>query len=61
MGTLIGLLILVLVAGLLWWALTRIPLPAPLGMVVQVVFILLFALVLLGMLFGSVPLPALRL
>lgn len=60
MNTLIALLVLVLVAGLLWWAITQIPLPAPLGMIVQVVFIVIFALVLLGMLFGAVPVPAMR-
>lgn len=60
MGTLIALLILVLVAGLIWWALTMIPLPAPLHMVVQVVFVVIFAILLLGMLFGQFPIPALR-
>lgn len=60
MGTLIALLILVLVAGLLWWAITQIPLPAPLAMVVQVVFVVVFALILLGMLFGQVSVPSIR-
>jgi hypothetical protein len=61
MSTLIALLIVCLVAGLLWWAITKIPLPEPMGMIVQVVFVVIFALVLLGMLFGSVPVPTLRL
>lgn len=61
MGTLIALLILVLIAGLIWWAISQIPLPQPLGMVVQIVFILIFAIILLGMLFGQVQVPALRL
>ena len=60
MGTLISLLILVLVAGLLWWAISQIPLPQPLGMVVQVVFVVIFALILLGMLSGHFPVPNMR-
>jgi hypothetical protein len=61
MSTLIALLILVLIAGLLWWAITQIPLPAPIAQIVQVVFVIIIALMLVGMLFGGVPLPTLRL
>lgn len=45
---LVNLLILCLVLGLIWWALTSIPLPAPFGVVVRVVFAILAIVLLLG-------------
>jgi len=58
---LVSLLILAIVAGLLWWAITMLPLPAPFAQIVRVVFVLIIVLVLLGVLFGNVQVPVLRL
>ena len=60
MGTLITLLVIVLVAGILWWAVTMIPLPDPAATIVRVVFAVILALVLLSMLFGGIDVPHLR-
>jgi len=59
---LVSLLILVLVFGLVWWIFTSIvPLPEPFGRVAQVIIAILFILCLLGILFGGINLPALKL
>lgn len=51
---LISLLILVIVFGLLYWALTLLPLPQPFRNIALVILILIFILVLLGMV-GVLP------
>lgn len=59
---LVTLLVLVLVFGVVWWLFTSvIPLPAPFAKVAQVIIAVIFVLVLLGMVFGGVDLPAVRL
>jgi uncharacterized membrane protein YjjP (DUF1212 family) len=61
---LINLLIAVIVLGLIfylvYWVLSKIPLPAPFNVVAQVVLGLIAVVVLLGLLFGQVDLPVLR-
>jgi hypothetical protein len=62
MNLLITLLILVLVAGLLWYLFTTVvPLPAPFLKIAQVLLVLIVVLYLLGALFGGVSLPMVRL
>jgi hypothetical protein len=62
MNLLITLLILVLVAGLLWYLFTSVvPLPAPFLKIAQVLLVLIVVLYLLGALFGGVSLPMVRL
>jgi hypothetical protein len=62
---LISLLITVVVLGLIFylahWALSRIPLPEPFGVVANVILVLIVVIVLLGLLFGSISVPVLRL
>lgn len=58
---LITLLVLVLIFGIIWWIFTSlIPLPAPFAKVAQVIIALIFVLLLLGIFFGGVDLPVLR-
>jgi len=61
---LINLLIAVIVLGLIfylvYWVLSKIPLPAPFNVVAQVVLGLIAVVVLLGLLFGQVDIPVLR-
>lgn len=52
MTMLLWLVFLVVVLGVVWWIISQIPLPAPMGMVVRVVFGLL-ALIVLFWLFSS--------
>jgi hypothetical protein len=62
MNLLITLLILVIVAGLLWYLFTSVvPLPAPFLKIAQVLLVLIVVLYLLGALFGGVSLPMVRL
>jgi hypothetical protein len=65
MNSLISLLITVIIIGLVfylvWWAISKIPLPDPFGVVVQVILALIAVLVLLGLLFGGVSIPHLKL
>lgn len=49
----IDLAVLVIVAALVWWLLTQLPLPAPIGQVVQIVFVVICVLALLSILTGS--------
>ena len=57
---LVSLLILAVVAGIAYWLLGMLPLPAPFRQIVQVIVILICLLVLLGVLFGGVQVPHLR-
>jgi hypothetical protein len=58
---LITFLILVLVAGVLWWVFTTlVPLPAPFNKVAYVVIVLILLLMFIGIFFGGYHLPLLR-
>jgi len=52
---LISLLIFALIAGVVWYVLTLIPLPPPFNTIVQLVFLLICVLVLLSFLWPIVP------
>jgi hypothetical protein len=56
---LIFLLVMILVYGILWYVVARLPLPAPFDVTVQVILALIFIFVLLGALYGGVPVPVL--
>ena len=45
---LITLLILVIIAGIVWYIVTLLPLPHPFGVIAQLVILLIFVLVLLA-------------
>ncbi len=61
LNLLITLFVFVLVFGLLWWLVTKvITLPEPFSKVAQVLIVLIFIVLLLGILFGGVDLPVLR-
>jgi hypothetical protein len=61
---LIGLLVTVIILGLvfyvIYWLLGKIPLPEPFSVVAQVILGLIVVLVLLGLLFGHISIPTLR-
>lgn len=46
-GLLINLVIILMVLGVIWWALSLIPIPEPFGMIARVVIGLIFLIVLL--------------
>jgi hypothetical protein len=54
---LVYLLVLCLVFGLIYYALGLLPVPPPFKNIVMVILILIFILLLLGAMFGTVPLP----
>jgi hypothetical protein len=61
--SIIGLLVLVVVLGLVYYLLTMLPIPAPFKTIIHVVFILILIVVLLswsGILSGSLNGPILR-
>jgi len=59
---LVTLLILVLVGGLIWWIFTSIVvLPEPFNKIAQALIAVIFIVLLLGILFGGVDLPVMRL
>ena len=45
---LITLLVFILVAGILWYIITLLPLPHPFGLIAQLVLLIIFVLVLLS-------------
>jgi hypothetical protein len=55
MSILISILIFCIVAGLIWYLISLLPLPAPFGQVVRVVLIVIAVLWLVGMLTGYAP------
>lgn len=57
---LITLIIFCIVAGLIYWLLTMLPLPDPFKTIIMVAFILILILVLLGYFFGGLDLPLRR-
>lgn len=58
-GALINLLIVLLIVGVLWWAVTAIlaliPLPAPIGQIVRIILILILCLIVINALLGFLP------
>jgi hypothetical protein len=54
---LVDLLIIALVAGLIYWLLTLLPIPQPFKNVVMAIFIVICIIWLLGAAFGSFPTP----
>lgn len=54
MTILLNLILWLVVLGLVWYLIGLLPLPAPIGQIITVVFVLLLILVVLG-LFGVVP------
>ncbi len=63
--SLIGLLVYVLVIGLifalLFWLVDQLPLPAPFNMVAKAILAVIAIVLLLGIVFGGVSVPVLRL
>lgn len=57
---LVTLIVFCIVAGLVYWLLTMLPLPDPFKTIIIVAFILILILVLLGMFFGGIDVPHLR-
>ncbi len=58
---LITIVVFLVVGGLLYYLITLLPLPSPFPQVIQVAIILILILVILGALFGGVPVPAFHL
>lgn len=50
---LISLIVLCIVGGLLWYLVGMLPVPAPMKQVINICFILIMILVLLGVFFGG--------
>lgn len=61
METIVSIIILLVVVGLLWKLVLALGLPAPIGEWVNIAFIVLLILLLLGFLFGGLTLPVLNL
>lgn len=58
---LITLLLLILILGLIWWAVTSIvPIPQPFMKVAQVILVLIVVLLIIGIFFGGYSLPLLK-
>jgi hypothetical protein len=51
---LVYLLVLVIVFALVWWVLTQVTLPPPIGQFVRIICVVIFALMAFGQLFGFV-------
>lgn len=58
-GALINLLVVLLIVGVLWWAITAVlgllPVPEPIGQIVRIVLILVLALIVINALLGFLP------
>jgi hypothetical protein len=59
-GLLVFVLIVVLIFGLIIYFIRTIPMPAPWGIVAQSIVALICILLLLGVLFGGISVPVLR-
>jgi membrane-bound metal-dependent hydrolase YbcI (DUF457 family) len=57
MEILLSILVLAIVGALIYWILTLIPLPDPPKTIIQVIFLVVFVIILLGYLFGYGPHP----
>ena len=55
------IIVFCIVAGLLWWLVTLLPLPEPFPTVIRVCVVVMLILILLGMVFGGVDVPRIRL
>lgn len=55
MNTIISLIVFLIVLGLIWWLVKMLPLPAPIDQIVQVLFIILAIVAVLGLFSGYVP------
>lgn len=53
MTLLVTLLIYILIAAVIWWAISLLPLPAPFGLIVRVVFAVVVVVFLLNLLAGG--------
>lgn len=55
-AALINLLVVLLIVGVIWWAVTAIlaliPLPAPIGQIVNIVLVLILCLIVINALLG---------
>ena len=63
MNIIINLIVYLIVFGIIWWAVNLLPLPAPIGQIVRVLFIILLILIILSAV-GIIPgnyLPPIRL
>jgi len=58
---LITIIIFAIVAGLLYWLVGLLPIPEPFGTIIKVCAVLICVLLVLGILFGGVSVPVLRL
>lgn len=54
MDIIVNLIIYLVVLGLIWWLVSQLPLPAPVGGIVRVLFIILVIMVVLAV-FGIIP------
>lgn len=62
MDTIINLIAYLVVFGLIWWLVSMLPLPAPVGQIVRILFIILLIIIVLSF-FGIIPgghLPRIR-
>lgn len=48
LDVLINLLIICAILGIAWWAISQLPLPAPFGVVMRIIFALVAIILLLG-------------
>ena len=53
MELLISLLIFLVIASVVWWAVGMLPLPAPVRPIVLVILVIIFLIMMLGMLPGT--------
>jgi hypothetical protein len=54
MNILISLIIYLVVFGLIWWAVSLLPLPSPVAQIVRVLFIVILIMIILSV-FGIIP------
>ncbi|HEY6529114.1 MAG TPA: Thivi_2564 family membrane protein [Cellvibrionaceae bacterium] len=54
MNMIINLIAYLVVFGLIWWLISLLPLPAPVGRIVQILFIILLILIVLSFV-GIIP------
>ena len=61
MSVIVSIIVWLVIGGLVWWLIGMLPIDAKLKQIIQVLMIVLFILLLVGLLYGSVPLfPVLR-
>jgi hypothetical protein len=59
-GLLVNLIVFCIVAGLLYYLVTLLPLPAPFAQIIQVAVIIICLLIVLGMFYGGISMPHLN-